>query len=58
MHTQTPAASDPRLVLTQFNVYLEVNGSLDFKINRMKKLQTVMAKERTFSNPCWEKFLD
>lgn len=28
-----PTASNPQLLLTQFNVYLEVNGRLDFKIN-------------------------
>lgn len=44
-------------ILTQFDAQLEVNGRLDFKINRMKKLQTVMAEEGTFRNLCQEQLL-
>lgn len=43
-----PMACGQQLILTQFYVYLEVDGRLNFKINRVKELQAVGAEEKTF----------
>lgn len=39
-----PVACGQQLILTQFYVYLEVDGRLNFKINRVKELQAVGQK--------------
>lgn len=50
-------ARDPQLLFTQLNIYLEVDGRLNFKVNRVEKLQTVRAEERTFSSLSGEQLL-